>query len=126
MTELWTAICPLADLEPEWGEAALIDHHQVAVFRLWDDRVVITSQLDPRTGSAVMARGIVGTRGGCPTITSPLLKECYSLLTGECLTDPALRLPIYASRVADGIIQLRVAVSPAVQQPDQLITEDAA
>ena len=35
----WHPVCRLADLEPEWGEAALIDGQQVALYRLWDDSV---------------------------------------------------------------------------------------
>jgi len=103
-------ICKLAELEPEWGEAALINGAQVAVFRLWDDQVVVTSNVDPRTGSAVMARGIVGTRGGIPTIASPLHKESYSLQTGECFANPDLRLTIHPSRVIDGRVQVAGSV----------------
>ena len=123
MTEEWTDICPLSELEPEWGEAALIDDQQVAVFRLWDDRVVITSQLDPRTGSAVMARGLLGSRGEHPTVASPLHKECYSLITGECFTDPSLHLPIHPTRVVDGIIQARL---PIMVGGEEVLEESAA
>lgn len=106
----WQAVCLLTDLEPEWGEAALIDDVQVAVFRLWDDRVVVTSNLDPRTGRAVMARGIVGTRGGVPTIASPLHKEAYSLQTGECFNNPELSLEVLRCRVIDGVIEVSLAL----------------
>ncbi|QGN34694.1 nitrite reductase small subunit NirD [Microlunatus sp. Gsoil 973] len=109
--EDWYPICELTDLEPEWGEAALVDGVQVAVFRLWDDRVVITANRDPRTGSAVIARGIIGSHQGVPTIASPLYKEAYSLHTGECLSNPDLRLELYPSRVVDGTIQVAVADS---------------
>ncbi|QDP94577.1 nitrite reductase small subunit NirD [Microlunatus elymi] len=102
----WTDVCSLTDLEPEWGEAALLDGRQLAVFRLWDDQVVITSNLDPRTGSAVISRGIVGTRSGCPTVASPLHKESYSLITGECFGNPDLRLQIYLARVVAGRVQV--------------------
>ena len=90
--------------------AALINGTQVAVFRLWDDQVVVTTNLDPRTGSAVMARGIVGTRGGTPTVASPLHKEAYSLQTGECFSNQDLRLTIYPSRVIDGRVQVAGSV----------------
>lgn len=107
-TAAWVELCRFADLEPEWGEAALVADAQLAVFRLWDDRVVITSNLDPRTGAAVISRGIVGTRSGCPTIASPLHKESYSLLTGECLSDPTLRLTLFDCRVVDGRVEVAV------------------
>lgn len=105
--ETWVDVCDLSDLEPEWGEAALIGDRQLAVFRLWDDRVMITSNIDPRTGSAVMARGIVGTRSGIPTITSPLHKETYSLLTGEGLGND-LRLEVFSCRIETGTVQVAV------------------
>jgi nitrite reductase (NADH) small subunit len=115
MTEnpTWTAICPLAELEQEWGESAIVEDQQVALFRLWDDRVMVTSNLDPRTGSAVMARGIVGTRNGVPTIASPLHKEAYSLLTGECYTNADLRLDVFTARVADGMVLVRTPLHDA-------------
>ncbi len=93
------------------------------MFRLWDDRVVITDQLDPRTGAAVMSRGLLGTRAGCPTIASPLHKECYSLISGECCTDPAFRLVLHPCRLVDGIVQVWLARSAA--EPG-LMAEDAA
>ncbi|SDS82051.1 nitrite reductase small subunit NirD [Microlunatus soli] len=105
-TARWVDLCRFADLEPEWGEAALVDGIQLAVFRLWDDRVVITANLDPRTGAAVISRGIVGSRGGCPTIASPLHKESYSLLTGDCFSDPDLHLDIFDCRVVDGRVEV--------------------
>jgi nitrite reductase (NADH) small subunit len=58
-----------------------------------------------------MARGIVGTHQGIPTIASPLHKEAYSLETGECLSNPDLRLELYPSRVVDGTVQVAVADS---------------
>jgi nitrite reductase (NADH) small subunit len=124
MNDQWTDVCPMSELEPEWGEAALLDDQQVAVFRLWDDRVVITSQFDPRTGSAVMSRGLLGTRAGHPTIASPLHKECYSLITGECFTDPALQLSIHPTRIVDGIVQVRLPLDSA--EVDQALEETAA
>jgi NAD(P)H-dependent nitrite reductase small subunit len=102
----WTAVCRLDDLEPLWGEAALVDGDQVALFRLPDDTVHAVAHRDPATGAFVMARGIVGSRAGRPTIASPLHKDVFDLHTGECLTDPALRLTVWRSRIVDGVIQV--------------------
>ncbi|MFB9715198.1 nitrite reductase (NAD(P)H) small subunit, partial [Arthrobacter methylotrophus] len=55
-----------------------------------------------------MARGITGSRGSRPTIASPLHKEIYDLETGECFTNPELRLAIYATRLVDGYIEVAV------------------
>src|SRR4051812_44504767 len=105
-TALWTPVCRLSDLEPMWAEAALVHGHQVAIVRLPDDRLFAFSNLDPATGSSVMARGIVGSRGGRATIASPLHKDVYDLETGTCYTDPQRRLPTWLARCADGEVSV--------------------
>ncbi|MBT1002501.1 nitrite reductase small subunit NirD [Paenarthrobacter sp. DKR-5] len=103
---LWHRVCRTEDLEDSWGEAALVDGVQVALFKLAGPEVYAVDQRDPATAAAVMARGIVGSRGDRPTIASPLHKQVYDLATGECYTDPSLRLPTFAVRLADGWIQV--------------------
>jgi len=104
----WQTVCELDDLEPEWGEAVLVDGEQVALYRLWDDSVCAVSNQDPATGSFVMARGIVGSRAGRPTIASPLHKQVYDLHSGMCLTHPGLTVPVVDARVAGGAVQVRL------------------
>lgn len=103
----WTPVCGLADLVPERGAAAFLDGRQVALFRLSDDRVVAVQQRDPFSGANVLSRGIVGSRGDVPTITSPMHKEVWSLLTGDCV-DPGGKEPqaltTYPVRVEDGVV----------------------
>lgn len=111
-TTVWTAVCSREELEPMWGEAALVGGEQVALVRLPDDRVLAFGNRDPHTGAAVMARGIVGSRAGAPTVASPLHKDVFDLVSGACLTDPAVRLPIWRVRVTDdGVVEV---AAPAV------------
>lgn len=110
--EAMVAVCALDQLEPLWGEAALIGSTQVALFLLPEGSIYAVSNQDPATGSFVMSRGIVGSRGPRHTIASPLHKEVYDLETGECFTNPGLRLPTFALRVVEG--QVEVASSPNV------------
>ncbi|TKV29516.1 nitrite reductase small subunit NirD [Arthrobacter sp. NamB2] len=105
---LWVGVCSLDDLEECWGEAALVGHEQIALFRLPERRVYAVGNIDPRTGAAVMARGIVGSRGASPTIASPLHKEVYDLSTGECLSGGE-GLRAYPVRCIEGIIEVDVA-----------------
>lgn len=112
-TRSWHPVCRLSDLEPGWGEAALImDRHgapvQVALFRLEDDTVHATSNADPKTDAQVMARGILGSCGDVPTIASPLHKQTYDLRTGAGVSDPELSLRIHRVRVNDGTIEVAV------------------
>lgn len=107
VTTDWRPVCRLADLEPLWGEAALVGELQVAIFLLPDGSIYAVSNADPATGSHVMSRGIVGSRGGRPTIASPLHKDIFDLETGHCYTKPdSLSLPTWRVREADGIISI--------------------
>lgn len=109
----WTSVCLLEDLEEFWGEAALIENEQVALFRLPGNILHAVGNIDPRTGAAVMARGIVGSRGARPTIASPLHKEVYDLETGAAFSGTA-GLPAYRARCVDGVVE----VARGVQQSD--------
>lgn len=104
----WHRVCPLDELELAWGEAALIDGIQVALFRVDAEKVYAVAQQDPATLANVMARGITGSRGSRPTIASPLHKEVYDLQTGECYSNPELRLPAFKTRMVDGFIEVEV------------------
>lgn len=102
----WTAICALDDLTRDRGTAALVDARQVALFRLNDDEVYAISHRDPYSGANVMARGLVGTRGGVPTVASPMHKQTFSLITGESMDDPLVRLDTWQARVVGGMVEL--------------------
>ena len=54
-----------------------------------------------------IARGIVGDLGGEIVVASPMYKQHFSLITGRCLEDPALSVPVYLARVKDGEIWIR-------------------
>lgn len=101
----WRPVCRLDDLEECWGEAALVDGEQIALFRLPGDKLHAVGNIDPRTRAAVMARGIVGSRGAAPTIASPLHKEVYDLATGTCLSGGE-GLPTYPVRSVDGVVEV--------------------
>jgi nitrite reductase (NADH) small subunit len=55
-----------------------------------------------------MARGIVGTRSGRPTVASPLHKQVYDLETGECLSHPGPSIPVFGTRITDGIVEVHL------------------
>lgn len=108
LTTTWVRACAVIDLEPGWGEVALLDGRQVALVRVADEEVYAVDHHDPHTGAPVMARGIVGSRGDRPTIASPLHKEVYDLGTGECFTDPSLSLRTHRARVVGGMIEIEL------------------
>jgi nitrite reductase (NADH) small subunit len=108
ITTTWVRACAMTDLEPGWGEVALLDARRVALVRVAGEEVYAVDHHDPHTGAPVMARGIVGSRGDRPTIASPLHKEVYDLGTGECFTDPTLMLRTYRTRVVGGMIEVEL------------------
>ena len=104
----WHRVCAIDDLEPAWGEAALVAGRQVALFRTGPDEVFAVAHEDPATGAHVMARGILGSKGTRPTIASPLHKEVYDLETGECFSTPGLRLATYSTRLSGGFVEVQL------------------
>ena len=102
----WLTVCSLAQLEPLWAEAALLRGQQIAIVLLPDGNVHAVTNQDPATGSFVMSRGIVGSRGDRTTIASPLHKQVYDLVTGECYTTPEFSLRTFDVRIENGVVQV--------------------
>ncbi|MCE0768639.1 nitrite reductase small subunit NirD [Pseudonocardia kujensis] len=102
----WETACPLERLQPERGVAALFGDEQVAIFRTHDGSLHALGNVDPRSGAAVLSRGIVGDRGGEPIVASPVYKEAYSLVDGRCLDAPGVSVPVHPVRLRDGLVQI--------------------
>ncbi|WP_082513600.1 MULTISPECIES: nitrite reductase small subunit NirD [unclassified Leifsonia] len=105
---VWETACAVDDLEPSWGEAALLRARQIALFLVSGEEIYAVAHRDPHTDAPVMARGIVGSRGERPTVASPLHKEVYDLATGECFTNPELVLQTFRTRVVRGMIEVEL------------------
>jgi NAD(P)H-dependent nitrite reductase small subunit len=97
-------VCALDDIVPNAGVAALVDGEQVALFRLDDDSVHAVGNRDPFSGANVLSRGIVGDLKGELVVASPVYKQHFELLTGRCVEDAAVRIPVYRARVEDGFV----------------------
>lgn len=106
---LWRAVCRYEKLQPERGVAALLDDVQVALFRTHSGAVHAIGNIDPFSVGAVLSRGIVGDRGGVATVASPVYKQVFDLVTGRCLDDPRITVPVYPVRVADGLLEVGLA-----------------
>ena len=128
-TATTTPICPLTYLAVERGAAALLDvdgrQVQIALFRLHDDEVLAVQQADPFSGANVLSRGLVGTRGGEPTVASPVYKQVFSLRTGQCLDTAGYTpqpghgpdLTTYDVTIVDGVVHVGRGRTPAAD-PD--------
>ena len=99
-----TPVCRLDRLAPDGGVAALVHGAAIAIFRTHDGNVYAMSNYDPFSRASVLARGILGDRGGTPFVASPMHKQAFDLRTGQCLDDAAVRVPTYEVRVDDGLV----------------------
>lgn len=107
--QVWTTACDYDFLTPNRGVGVLLaDGSQAALFRLDDGSLHAVSNIDPFSGAAVMSRGIVGDRGGRPTVQSPIKKQAFALDDGVCLDDPEVSLAVYETRLtADAKVEVR-------------------
>ena len=98
----WTAVCAVDAIPLEGGVAALVDGQAVAVFRTHDGSVHALGNIDPFSHASVLSRGIVGSRGEVPVVSSPMYKQAFDLRTGRCLDDDSVGVPAYDVAVVDG------------------------
>ena len=97
-----TTVCGVGAVPREGGVAALVDGVAVAVFRTYDGEVLAIGNVDPFSGASVLSRGIVGSRGDAPVVSSPMYKQAFDLRTGCCLDDDSVGVPAYDVAVVDG------------------------
>jgi nitrite reductase (NADH) small subunit len=102
----WQQICELDLLAPDHGVPALVGEHPVALFRTHDDQLFAVGNIDPFCGASVISRGIVGDRAGEPVVASPMLKQVFSLRTGECFDAPEKSLPTYPVRERGSFVEV--------------------
>lgn len=101
-----TPVCAVEAVPLEGGVAALVDGSAVAVFRTFDGSLFAISNVDPFSGASVLSRGIVGSRGDAPVVSSPMYKQAFDLRTGACLDDAAVRVASYDVTVVDGVVHV--------------------
>lgn len=101
-----TFVCELEAIPLEDGVAALVDGLPVAVFRTYSGEVFAIGNIDPFSGASVLSRGIVGSRGDVPVVSSPMYKQAFDLRTGQCLDDDSVSVPAYDVSVVDGQVHV--------------------
>jgi NAD(P)H-dependent nitrite reductase small subunit len=117
MTSRWRQVCALEDIYPDTGVCALIEGRQVAVFRVRGG-VFAIGNCDPASGANVLSRGIVGDAGGELVVASPIYKQHFSLVTGRCLEQPELSVPVYLARIVEDQVWVRTdALAPRTARP---------
>ena len=100
-------ICRHSALIPNSGICADVTGQQVALFYLPNESpcVYAIGNWDPIGKANVLSRGIVGDIGGRLIVASPLYKQHFDLVTGECLDNSDISVPVYAVElVADHVL----------------------
>ena len=106
VTATWVGVCRASALPVDRGVCALVRGVQVALFRLVDGTVYGISNFDPFSRAFVLSRGIVGDRAGTPKVASPIYKQSFDLATGRCLDEPSVVVPVFATRIVDGLLEV--------------------
>ena len=107
--ENWALVCEVDKLIPDTGACALINNEQIAIF--WEsktDTLFAVSNYDPIGCANVISRGILGSLGDDLVIASPLYKQHFSLVTGQCLEDARYCLKTYQVRRINGHVQIQL------------------
>jgi nitrite reductase (NADH) small subunit len=113
---LWKVVCSLDDLQPDSGVCALVEGQQVAIFFLVKEQVAYAiHNFDPIGKANVLSRGMIGDVKGEPVVASPLYKQHFSLLTGACLEDENISVPVYSVRIENGKVEIQVTTSGIAQ-----------
>ncbi|CAN7466571.1 nitrite reductase small subunit NirD [Acidovorax sp. LjRoot194] len=108
-TLAWTDICAVDDILPSTGVCALVADRHVAVFRLGADRFFAIDNVDPKSGASVLSRGLIGNIGDRVVVASPMYKNHFDLLTGECIETPEQSVRAHNVRVDGGRVSVAVA-----------------
>jgi nitrite reductase (NADH) small subunit len=103
----WIDVCAVDDIVPDTAVCVLVGKRQIAVIRFGAAAdLYALDNFDPFSKAFVLSRGIVGDRGGAPKIASPIYKQSFDLRTGQCLDDPAVRVPVYGVRALAGRVEI--------------------
>ena len=92
-------VCASAKVQAGVGVAALVNGKQVAIFRLRDGSLHGISNYDPFSQANVISRGLIGSLQGRAVVASPVYKQHFDLLTGQCLEDDTVSIKIYPVKI---------------------------
>lgn len=105
----WIEVCGIDDLQPNSGICALVEGKQVAIFYMPKESAVYAiSNYDPFGKVHVLSRGLIGDVDGVPMVASPLYKQHFNLLTGQCLDDDTVSVEAYAIRIENDRVEVRL------------------
>ena len=111
MTAEWKTVCSTDDLVVNSGICALINGQQIAIFQTKEGQskhLYALSNWDPIGGANVLYRGLLGSAEKQIFVASPLYKQRFDVLTGQCLDDDDVCLKTFEVRAIDEQVQIKV------------------
>ena len=101
-------MCEQSDLIPNAGVCAFYEGEQIALFYLPDtkQKIFAISNFDPFAKANVLSRGIVGSLNDKIVVASPLLKQHFDLVNGDCLEDDGMNVKAYPVKLVDNKVCL--------------------
>jgi nitrite reductase (NADH) small subunit len=103
----WTGVCQLNDIAPATGVCALVNGKHVAIFRPHDNEVLFAiDNIDPFAKASVLSRGLICEHDAQLWVASPLKKQRFNLVTGQCLENDLVSLATYKVRVKKDVIEV--------------------
>tara|TARA_R110002111_G_scaffold52093_8_gene91019 strand:+ start:1328 stop:1681 length:354 start_codon:yes stop_codon:yes gene_type:complete len=103
----WETVCQLDDLIDDVGVCVLVNDKQVALFRLsGSETIYAISNYDPFSKVNVLSRGMTGDLNGHPVVASPIYKQHFNLINGQCLEDNSVFIPVYQVQVVGSMVQV--------------------
>lgn len=101
----WETLCSYDDIPDSTGAAALVEGHQIALFKVKGELYAIDN-FDPFSKANVLSRGIIGSLKDEICVASPLYKQHFVLATGRCIEDETMNVRSYPVRCIDNKIEL--------------------
>ena len=95
---------------------------QLAVFRYGvEDTWYATQNMCPHKQDMVLARGLLGDKGGVPKVACPMHKKQFSLEDGSCVSGENLRVATFDVKITDGFVYLHL---PPAEELADVIGQD--
>lgn len=105
----WYTVCHRDALIKNSGVCVLWGHEQVAIFYCHrTDSLYAVDNYDPVGEANVLSRGILGSLGDDIVVASPLYKQHFNLLTGQCIELPEVKLKTFSVRCQGEKVQLNM------------------
>lgn len=105
----WIDVCAMEDLQPNSGVCALVNDRQVAIFFMpKETQVYAVSNYDPFSKTNILSRGMIGDLTGQRVVASPMYKQHFNLVTGACLEDDSVSIPVYSVKIENARVLIGV------------------